>query len=189
MKRYTHVFWGFVLVMIGLFIGCHENDRGITQTGSGAGNLSMNVQISDCGGFDAEQRNEKARLTNDPLCGDERLIWSYDPASQTIQFLNTNVWLNCCGDRTITVTLNEETNTYIISETDAPASGSARCRCMCFFDFKVDVPHIVSETITVALSRHITDEGRQWIVWTGTLDLREQEGKILIQENVGWCNP
>ena len=54
MKRYTHLFWGFVLVMIGLFIGCHENDRGITQTGSGAGNLGMNVQISDCGGFDIE---------------------------------------------------------------------------------------------------------------------------------------
>jgi hypothetical protein len=149
--------------------------------------LGINAQISDCGGFDTVP--EGFRLQQKvSQCRYERLIWRYDQGSQTVKFLNKNVLLNCCGERSITVTLNEETNVYIIDEIDEIESKrGARCKCSCSFDFKIDLPNIPSGTIEVELYRHVTDQGPRSIVWKGELDLGNGEGDELVKEYPGLC--
>ncbi|MCP4352217.1 MAG: hypothetical protein GY795_42705 [Desulfobacterales bacterium] len=145
--------------------------------------VGKNATISDCGGFDT-----KTDFKADEECGDEALIWQYDNESETVSFLNKNAWLNCCGDHSVAILFNEETNVYEIRETDKPLNGSARCPCMCFFDFKTDLPNITSNTIKVKLFRHVTDSAEHpQIVWEGELDLTKGQGTELIEANVGWC--
>ena len=98
--------------------------------------------------------------------------------------MNKDVWLNCCGERSITCSIDEETDTYIIDEVDEPGSDGGRCLCLCFIDFKVDLPNISFGTINLELYRHITDSGSRTIVWEGELDLGEGEGNELIAENI-----
>ncbi len=146
--------------------------------------VGKNAEISDCGGFDTK----KADFTADEECGDEGLIWQYDNESKTVSFENKNAWLNCCGDRSVTILFNEETKVYEIRETDKPLDGSARCSCMCFFDYKIDLPNITSNTVKVKLFRHVTDLSDQpQMVWEGELDLTEGKGYELIEANIGWC--
>lgn len=174
-------------------VSCNNESSGVTQH-AGIGNLGVNQQISDCGGFAAagnmrlspqtkntqcsrgrlylnqrQRRHAAAAAAKNTLCGDERLSWRYDPNSRTITFLNEDVWLNCCGEHSLSITLDETTGIYVIQETDAP--GESRCLCLCFFDFSIDLPHMTAESMTVQLYRHITDEGPEQFVWQGTLDL------------------
>jgi hypothetical protein len=58
---------------------------------------------------------------------------------------------------------------------------------MCFFDFSIDLPDMQSAPIVVELYRHVTDEGPEWMVWQGSLDLSQETGEIVIQKDVGWC--
>jgi hypothetical protein len=81
--------------------------------------------------------------------------------------------------------LDDATGNYQIRETDAP--GESRCLCMCFFDFSIGLSDMPAQSIGIELYRHITDEGPEWMVWQGTLDLRQETGEIVIQKDVGWC--
>jgi hypothetical protein len=175
----------FVIVLgIIAVMSCNKESSGITQHDA-IDTLGVNARVSDCGGFAEGTKALQSQSVEDELCSDERLHWQYDPNSHIVTFLNEDVWLNCCGEHSITITLDDVTGNYQIRETDAP--GKSRCLCMCFFDFSIELPDIQSKPIVVELHRHITDEGPEWMVWQGSLDLRQETGEIVIQRDVGWC--
>ena len=114
------------------------------------------------------------------------MFWQYDEESQTVHFLNKNVWLNCCGLHSISIFLDKETGDFEIEETDDPLDG-LRCTCECFYDFKIDLIGYttISDTIHVMLTRVI--DGHEYKIWSGDLVLSVGEGDELIEENVGDC--
>jgi hypothetical protein len=159
----------------------------VIQDGSDEKNLGINAQISECGGFQTKRKHTRME---DKDCSDERLVWHYDQNSHTVVFLNRDVWLNCCGEHTITITFQDDPGVFVIHEIDAPVSISAsetsRCLCMCFFAFQIKLPDIPPDTISVQLYRYITDNNEsQRLVWQGKLDLKQGNGDELIQANVG----
>ena len=139
------------------------NDR-ITIDDSNTMNLGANAQISSC-----EQSFSQK----------EMLIWHYDQEMQTLKFLNKNVELNCCGKLFISISKNEETNTYFINEIDKHEIG--RCLCNCIYDIKIDLPNIAEKCFNLKVNRHITDEGTRSIIWEGELNLQQGSGKVLIK--------
>ena len=173
--------------------GCLDGDgdsNGNGKDGDDPTNLGKNARSSECGGFDAALKIDNQDEVDD-ICGDERLIWTFDETSRTVSFLNQDVWLNCCGEHSITVSFDEESGVYEIAETDAPemlGGEPSRCHCMCLFDFAIDLPGVSSETIDLKLTRDETDdEEERMTVWLGEIDLSAGSGDILIEENVGWC--
>ncbi|MDM8523894.1 beta-propeller domain-containing protein [Desulfococcaceae bacterium HSG8] len=147
-------------------------------------NLGENGKVSECGGFDSEETRDGRN--------DEQLTWKYSERSKTVTLRNKNVWLNCCGERSVTVSLNEETGIYEIYETDqggADDSSATRCRCQCFFEFKIKIPDVEPGTIKVKLFRIISDaESPMSKVWKGDLDLTEGEGDIVIGKQSGFVS-
>ena len=143
------------------------------------------TEVSECGGFDMEKIGFTTRVSKETR-KDENLVWKYDSTSQTATLINQNVWLNCCGDRSVDVSLNDETGVYEIRETDKAEEEDGvplRCRCQCFFDFKVSLPDMDADIISVKLFRTITDqENPDTVAWEGELDLREGEGEMAIAE-------
>lgn len=173
------------VILLGIVAGsCNKESSGVTQHDA-IGKLGINPSVSECGGFAAEGKTLQSQQTKNDLCSDERLLWQYDPNSRIVTFLNENVWLNCCGEHSITITLDEATGNYLIHEKDAP--GESRCLCMCFFDFSIGLSDMPPESIVAELYRHITDDGPEWLVWQGTLDLSQKTGESVIQKDVGWC--
>ena len=123
------------------------------------------------------------------VCADEVLAWQYDETTQKATINNKNVWLNCCGEHSISALFNEETGVYEIRETDAPEEPGGRCFCMCFFDFTVELTDISSSVISVIITRDTTDdEMPRGTVWEGSLDLSAGSGEVIIAEDVGWCD-
>ncbi len=184
MKRFQFGFISFTILFGMLAVSCNNESSGITQHAD-IGKFGVNPQVSDCGGFSAASKTLSSQQMQNDQCRDERLLWQYDPNSRMVTFLNEDVWLNCCGEHSITITLHETTGNYIIRETDAPAE--SRCLCMCFFDFTIGLPDMLPESIGVELYRHVTDDGPEWLVWQGTLELNQGSGEIVIQKNIGWC--
>jgi predicted secreted protein len=141
--------------------------------------ISDKAKVSECGGFDDDEAAKDGRE-------DERLVWAYNAGSKTVTLVNKNVWLNCCGNRSVTASLNESTGIYEIYETDqAEMDGDTplRCDCECFFDFKVKLSDVDSGVISVKISRIVSDLGKPMTaVWEGDIDLSEGEGDILIEK-------
>jgi len=144
-------------------------------------NLGLNEEISQCGGFNNKAKSLK--VSTEP----EKLIWKYDKESQTVIFINNNVLLNCCGEHCINITYDEKINIFIIEETDKPIMEGdvpLRCSCQCFYDFKIELPNISSETINIKLSRIISDQTETPSTeWSGKLNLLRVEGEELIKEH------
>ncbi len=152
--------------------------------------LAEKNKVSECGGFDTEDADSDTE--KNVSSKDERLIWEYDKKSKTLKFLNKNVWLNCCGERSVTMSLNDETGAYEIYETDkAEMDGDEplRCDCECFFDFKVSMADVDSGIIKVKLFRIITEnEEPMFQVWEGDADLSQGQGDILIEKQSGFVS-
>lgn len=181
MNRTVKICLSVMTIVIILLVSCNDQ---VTQADSEEQNIGNNAKISECGGFQTKNRQT---LAEDEYCSDEHLLWSYDQDAHTVLFLNQDVWLNCCGEHTMSIEFNEDTKVYEIYETDKPVSEKGRCLCTCFFDFQIELSQIPSGVISVRLYRHVTDEGPQGLVWEGALDLSQGNGDVLIQEDVGWC--
>jgi hypothetical protein len=164
----------------------------ITACGGGSDSSSVavgtNPRVSGCDGFDTMQSRFINQQEEFYDCRDERLLWQYNEASQIVHFLNKDVWLNCCGEHSISISMDVETGKYTIVETDDPLDGDGRCSCMCFFDFAIDLnnPTTILDTIYVTLIRVI--DGHEDIVWEGELILSNSEGDELIEGNVGYSS-
>jgi uncharacterized secreted protein with C-terminal beta-propeller domain/predicted secreted protein len=148
-------------------------------TQSGSEGLGQNSKVSECGGFTDTSETGKGRGKV------ESLTWKYDLRSKTVTFLNENVTLNCCGNRSVTVTWNDEDKSYEIYENDkadVTADGVVnRCKCECTYDFQVEVPDVAAGVIRVKLIRVITNEKPvSETVWTGTADLSKESDTVII---------
>lgn len=164
------------------------------EGGSGSGNgdtLTLSPAVSECGGFAQMEAKIKPPMA-DPAtyCDAERLLWAYDAATQSLGVSNTRVVLNCCGDHSITVT--EESGTYVFHERDAPqaSAGGARCNCSCVFDFAVSVEPIPTGSLPVRLVLDVTDSGSApKVVYEGSLDLSQGSGEITTSSDSAgpWC--
>lgn len=162
------------------------------QAGRAEG-IAERISVSDCGGFAG--REEAAAVSADADCRNEKLLWTYSPKTQSLVFVNENVWLNCCGERSVSVLFDKETETYEIQVTDLPEIGEdgtpIRCKCMCFYDFKARLSNIAPEKIKIKLFRISTDaEEPVSLIWRGEADLSEnKKGEVIVGENAGRCEP
>ena len=151
------------------------------------GDLGVNGAVSECGGFSSSPKGpsgpDQDTGSSESYCADDVMSWAYDASEQTLSVLNKGVFLNCCGERAISVT--QEDGTYVLTEQDQPEDGDLRCSCMCMFDYAVDVPDLAEGSIDVKLVRAIDDAIST--IWEGSLDLSEGSGEVLIEEDAGWC--
>ena len=156
-----------------------------------SGNIGEDAQVSKCGGFDIE-KTVFAGKDADESRKDEKLLWKYNKKSKVLTLMNKNVWLNCCGQRSVTVSLNEATGTYEIYETDTVESDGSeilRCDCNCFFDFKVKLSGMEVAKVKFKLFRTVSDAATPMsTVWKGSLDLNEGEGDVVIGKQAGFVS-
>jgi hypothetical protein len=151
--------------------------------------VGINGEVSECGGFGEEAPKGPPSPTQedtgyaDPYCVDDLLSWTYDAEAQTLSVLNTGVFLNCCGVRGISVT--QEDGVYVLTEKDEAEAGGDRCGCECVYDFKVDLPDLSEENITMKLVRAV--DASSWILWQGRLNLSDGTGEVMIQARTGDC--
>lgn len=158
--------------------------------GSEALDLTKNVEISECGGFEPRSGSGDSGDydTPPPYCDAEVLYWSYDAARQELSFNNSRVELNCCGDHGVIVT--EQGGTITVTEIDEPEGGAGRCNCMCVFDFAAIAAPVALGSVEVELVRHVTDGGQPNVVWQGTLDLAEGSGFEVVDTTPSYfCEP
>ena len=147
--------------------------------------VSNNINVGEstaCGGNLDHKLNLKKVIKlvneNDELCY-ETLKWKYNETDKKISFVNTNVALNCCGERKI-ISYKEE-NINILEEIDKSEDG-ARCNCMCTYSFFVELSNIEKGDFTFKLLRSIEENDEKETVLEETLDLNNLEGKINIKE-------
>lgn len=162
--------------------GCGTDD----SSDPGPDLIPQTYRVSECGGFQAAS---KADFTPQDYCAAEVLSWTYDKATHALKLTDSRALLNCCGDRTMTLT--EKNGLYQIVETDAPQQGSGRCHCMCVFDLSVEVQLLPAATAEFVLKREVTDsgDGLQQI-WRGQIDLSKGSGSVVLDStDVGpWCS-
>jgi len=177
--KYTILIMTFLSMTIS---GCYSS--------GGEENIASEASVSECGGFSSTQ----AKLISDDdalgalQCGDETLQWQYDTESDQVKLLNSFVWLNCCGEHSIKVIYNEDSDIYFIKETDKPENDGGRCDCMCSFDFSTGFPAFGAEKIKIRLTREVTDaDDAPLDIYEGELDLSEESGEISVSRNVGYC--
>jgi hypothetical protein len=129
-----------------------------------------------CGTFDTEEASRP-----------EKIIWKYDKKSKTVCFVNQDVLLNSCGQRSVSVSLNEAAGVYEIRETDAPeivGGVPGRCRWNSFFDFQTELSGINSKRIKVRLFRSIFEDENPLLIWEGELNLRSGQGSEFIEDSL-----
>lgn len=135
--------------------------------------------VSECGGFE-EQPDRASR--DDEYCENEVIYWAYDPDDQSLWIQNSRIYLNCCGDREMTLA-GIGPATYHVVELDAELGGDGRCACDCIIDFSVSAIGIPQEVITISIERIVTDWAEaSGVVWTGEFDLSEGAGSIIVEE-------
>jgi len=146
--------------------------------------LTQQPMISDCGGFEVEVVDSYSG----DYCAAERLSWTYDAATETLELLDSRALLNCCGEHSIEIQLVD--GEYVIRETDAPDGGGGRCDCMCVFDFSLSVAGIPAGNLPIRVERHVTDEGAAPVVLhRGALDLAAGSGEVVLSDESAelWC--
>jgi hypothetical protein len=157
-----------MLVPALLATGC--KDEGGTHDGTPV----QRPEVSTCGGFGA--------LTKSPLdqpadyCGAERLLWAYSSATSTLNLGDYRAVLNCCGERTVDVVIQD--GVYVVTETDAPEGVDGRCFCECVFDLTVEVDGVAAGDVALRLQRVTTDavQTTPVLLWEGTLSVQDGTG-------------
>ena len=164
-------------------VACGSDDSNLSNAPEGAGDqrilVSENASVSDCGGFHATERDLGG------YCDAERLIWSYDEAQRVLSLANTRVLLNCCGDRTFDVYLDQVTGKYeaiVEDEPDCSSGYCARCSCMCIFDISTEVSGVDSRSIDLVVRRNVPDWTGLQELWDGSLDLGLGAGEVVLSD-------
>ena len=162
-KRY----WIFpaMLLLAMAEIGCGDD----STINDPANITTANARVSECGGFNDSLK----RWAADDIM--EAVIWSYDAESAILRILDSEVILNCCGDRTIEAQVSDAVIT--ISESDMePENG--RCRCECSYDFAIDITGLSAGEYTLIVKRTIDQESR--VLVETVIDLSSPSGSISI---------
>ena len=156
------------------------------QTSNNPDGISQSYATSECNGFQAAAPHNFKNNGN--YCDAEILHWSYDAATQTLSLADNRILLNCCGDHSMTMTL--EQGVYVVTERDAPEFGDARCSCMCVFDYTMEAHGIPQGQIALRIVRDVTDwPDGSGIVFDDALDLTQGSGSIVISDvpEPDWC--
>jgi hypothetical protein len=178
-KAIQHIQW-FILILL-IIVGWSCN---LLTDPDDHGTLGKNIQISDCGGFDAIL-NSQSESPEGEECRDEQLLWEYTASSNTIKFLHKNLWAGCSSEFSLVIVFNPQEGLYEIQERDTFTGFSLPC--LCFYDFQVESPNIEATFIRIRVS--LVDGKDQYTRWEGVLDLSNGAGCELILENVGNCLP
>ncbi len=137
-------------------------------------------KISEQGGF----RNPAHRLAaaeGGDYCSAEVLRWHYDEPAATLRIADARLMLDCCGRRAMRVERID--SLYEITERDEPDGAGGRCGEQCAFDLSVGVQEVPRSEVYVKLLRDVVDQqGGPAVVWSGTLDLREAAGAVVLDE-------
>lgn len=164
-----------------LLLGACGEDTTIPTPNPG----QASFRVSECGGF-AGQSKSAAPVD---YCAAEVLDWRYDAAAQKLVLADQRAVLNCCGERSLAVRV--EDGVTIVTETDAPAGGGGRCRCDCSYDFEATLPKVAAGPLRLRLERVVTDSGAAaTVLFDGTLDLSQAAGvEVLDSSATSFCNP
>ena len=156
------------------------------DAGSEGDMVQHSEAISDCGGFyDAQATTFKDSLD---YCAARRLHWAYDETTGELRLADKRVLLNCCGDHSIDVHL--ENGVYVVTERDQPGFG--RCGCMCVFDYTAAIQGVPNEAIHLRIEMRVPDwDEVSGQVFEGTLDLTQGSGVVVIDDTPEdmWCRP
>lgn len=140
-------------------------------------------RVSDCGGFEETSKRSDVSIpftrNLSTYCDAEKLEWFYENSTHTLKLLNSRVFLNCCGEHEITA--HNENGIIVVSENDQPVEGTGRCWCMCVYDFYIDISGLESGVIKMMLD--ITVDDTKTSKWEGEIDLRKENGEIVIDDN------
>jgi len=168
------------LIFAATAAGCFETDGAVT--GDPTGELTQHQAVSDCGGFEVTEGGGDG-----DYCAAERLEWSFDIATGSLEIQNSRVVANCCGDRSIEVEVVD--GVYVITEVDLPEDGGGRCRCMCVYDFSLTVEGLPEGVIPVRLQRDTPYETGLELLFEGDLDLSAGAGTEIIDPESAdsWC--
>jgi len=167
------------------------SEGGSGGSGGPALDVTKNVDISECGGFQplsGSGDSGEPQAPPPPYCDAEVLYWIYDAERQELTFNDSRVELNCCGDHAISV--SRQGDTVTVTETDAPEGGAGRCDCLCVFDFGATAGPIEQGLVQVELVRHVTDGGTPFVAWQGSVDLSEGAGFAVVDTTPSYfCEP
>ncbi len=183
MKVYSNYLQVLFLLVLVFCVSCGGGSDSALIT------VGTNPRVSECVNLGTMQ-NRIISQQEEYYCSDERLIWQYNEESQTVHFLNKDVWLGCDAEFSISIFKDEKTGTYKIVERENPES-LMEAICLCFFNFEIDLnnPTTISDTIYVILIRAINEFdyiGHEHLIWEGELVLSNGQGDVLIEENVGY---
>ena len=176
------IFSFFVLLLIVLFtLAC--DSRSPLQTADKTDKISVqNSHVSDCGGFNSPSKRTGSDIffsrDDSTYCDAERLQWLYDENAQTLEVMNSRVFLNCCGEHEITAV--NDNNIIVIKENDQLVNGKGRCRCMCVYDFFIEISGISPGIITLKLDMTVDDITVN--KWEGKIDIGKGNGVIIIDD-------
>ncbi|MFO0592354.1 MAG: hypothetical protein U0441_32715 [Polyangiaceae bacterium] len=162
-----------------------------TTSSTDTSTLTQKSLVSECGGF-AKTKVDPPTPDASTYCDAEQLLWVYDAATQSLGLTDARMVLNCCGEHSITVAV-DDAGKYVVSERDAPedvGGSTARCNCMCVFDFGVSVEPVPAGSIDVRVVLDVTDSGEaEKVVYEGSIDLSQGSGAIVIDGTSAdpWC--
>lgn len=147
-------------------------------------NLAQNIKASGCGGFE----EENAVIKNIKLAEDEiidcsqQLIWNYDDSTDVIEIVIKNAELNCAGVGKVQITKTETGYDYILFE-DLSVSLAG---CSCLFDFSAELNGISAESLNLEVKHRVKHtEIETDPYWSGTLDLTQKNGTVVVKERTG----
>ena len=169
-----------VIVAVAAAFGCVEGEA------QDPGFLVQRQAISSCGGFG--EVTPPATDGDGDYCEAERLEWTYDAATETLQLTDARALLNCCGERSLTMTLVDGVN--VITETDVPEGEGGRCDCMCVFDLRLTVGGLFGGILPVRVERLETDvASAPATIWEGEIDLGLAGGSVIMDPTDAgmWC--
>jgi len=176
-----------VVAMIGAVgLACMDTEAGDPTL------LIQRQAISDCGGFGeaaASPAGDPETDGADDYCAAELLEWTYDAATETLELTDARALLNCCGERTMELSVVDDV--YVVTETDAPVGEGGRCDCVCVFDLRLTVEGLVQGVIPVRIERFETDVAAEpSAIWNGEIDLGLDAGDAVIDgtEAGPWCH-
>jgi len=174
MRLFIH---SIIVIALSIFIiSCDSSSEKEELIGIG-----LNSKVSECGGF-TETKSIVKTLDEETSCND-MLNWNYNSETKVLSLQNDNVGLNCCGIHSITA--EKIDNKYIVTEIDKSENG-ARCGCMCTFSFAVEIPNVENESINLVLKRNIEENEETETPLETTIDLTQNSGSIIIQEQSGF---
>lgn len=143
-------------------------------------NLAQNIETSGCGGFHELLTLKDIGLKDEETVDCSQLmVWKYDDSTDVVEIVIKKTMLNCAEKDDVLIYQTEKGYEYIIS--DDFSGGDAGCVCM--FDFSAELHGINSESLNLEVSHK--DEAGKTPYWSGTLDLTQKSGTVVVKERTG----